>query len=101
MLGVESVAERMANHLVSHHATMPSVRKTAQAVVAACCLEDSFAFSHDDNAPLSMQDDGRGESSWAARSNGTCSVWLPACRQVPIDPGAVSALAGLLNVKCC
>ena len=40
MLGVEAVAERMADHVVGHHPTMPGIGKTAQAVVATRCLED-------------------------------------------------------------
>ena len=42
MLGVEAVAERMANHVVGCHATMPSVGKTAQAVHSTRRLEDSL-----------------------------------------------------------
>src|SRR5437667_564956 len=39
MLGVEAVAERMGDNLVGHHPTMPSVGKTAQAVVTTRCRE--------------------------------------------------------------
>src|SRR5437868_764669 len=42
MLGVEAVAERMGDNLVGHHPTMPSVGKTAQAVVITRCLEDGL-----------------------------------------------------------
>jgi hypothetical protein len=42
MLGVEAVAERMGDHVVGHHPTMPGVGKTAQAVVATRRLEDSL-----------------------------------------------------------
>ena len=45
MLGVEAVAERMTDHLVDHHPTMPGVGKTAQAVVATRRLEDSLHAS--------------------------------------------------------
>ena len=44
MLGVEAVAERMGDHVVGHHPTMPGVGKTAQAVVATR-LEDSLHAS--------------------------------------------------------
>src|SRR5215469_2377796 len=42
MFGVEAVAERMADHLISHHATMPGGSKTAQAIASARCFEDSL-----------------------------------------------------------
>ncbi len=42
MLGVEAVAERMADNLVGHYATMPSCGETLQAIVATRCLEDSL-----------------------------------------------------------
>jgi hypothetical protein len=38
---VEAVAERMSDHVVGHHPTMPSVGKTAQAVIATRRLKDS------------------------------------------------------------
>ena len=41
MLGVEAVAECMGDHVVGHHPIMPGVSKTAQAVIATHCLEDS------------------------------------------------------------
>jgi|SRR6266853_1537727 len=42
MLGMETVvAERMADYFVGHHPTMPGGGKTAQAVDAARCPEDS------------------------------------------------------------
>src|SRR5262249_29524267 len=41
MLGMETVAERMADYFVRHHPTMPCSGKTAQAVDATRCLEDS------------------------------------------------------------
>src|SRR5262249_14132949 len=41
MLGVETVAERMADDFVGHHPTMPSGSKTAQAFNTARCFEDS------------------------------------------------------------
>jgi hypothetical protein len=42
MLGVEAVAEGMGDHLVGHHATMPRVGKTAEAVASTRRLEDSL-----------------------------------------------------------
>jgi hypothetical protein len=42
MLGVEAVAERVADHLVGHYPAMPGASKTSQAVVTAHCLEDSL-----------------------------------------------------------
>jgi hypothetical protein len=41
MLGMEAVAERMADHVVGHHSTMPGAGKTAQAVASTRRLEDS------------------------------------------------------------
>jgi hypothetical protein len=45
MLGVEAVAEGMADHVVGHHPTMPGVGKAAQAVVATHRFEDSLHAS--------------------------------------------------------
>ncbi len=45
MLGVEAVAEGMADHVVGHHPTMPGVGRTSQAVVTTRCLEDSLHVS--------------------------------------------------------
>jgi len=45
MLGVEAVAEGMADHVVGHHPTMPGFGKTAQAVVATRRLENSLHAS--------------------------------------------------------
>ena len=44
-LGVEAVAERVADHVVGHHPTMPGVGKTAQAVHSTRRLEDSLHAS--------------------------------------------------------
>jgi hypothetical protein len=45
MLGVEAVAERMANHVIGHHPTMPGIGKTVQAVLATHRLKHcSHAF---------------------------------------------------------
>jgi hypothetical protein len=41
MLGMETVTESVADYFVGHHPTMPGRGKTAQAVDAARCLEDS------------------------------------------------------------
>src|SRR6266566_1655513 len=53
MLGVEAVAERMADHVIGHHPTMPGVGKTAQAVLATRRLKDCLHALHDDNSPVS------------------------------------------------
>ena len=45
MLGVEAVAEGMADHVVGHHPTMPGAGKTSQAVIATRCLENSLHAS--------------------------------------------------------
>src|ERR1700674_1411917 len=45
MLGVEAVAERMADHVVGYHPTMPGAGKTAQAVVTPRRLENSLHAS--------------------------------------------------------
>jgi hypothetical protein len=45
MLRVEAVAERMGDHIIGHHPTMPGFGKTAQAVVATRRLEDSLHTS--------------------------------------------------------
>jgi hypothetical protein len=55
MLGVEAVAEGMGDHVVGHHPTVPGVGKTAQAVDAPRCLEDSLHASMVTNPPVSMQ----------------------------------------------
>ena len=41
MLGMETVAERVADYFVGHHPTMPGVRKTVHALLATGRLEDS------------------------------------------------------------
>src|SRR5271163_4024701 len=58
MLGVEAVAERMGDHVVGHHPTVPGVGKTAQAVDATRRLEDSLHASMMTILPLSMQVSG-------------------------------------------
>jgi hypothetical protein len=45
MLRVKAVAEGMADHVVGHHTTMPSLGQTAQAVVATRRLEYSLHAS--------------------------------------------------------
>ena len=42
MLGVEAVAERMGHNVIGHDPLMPGGGKTAQAVVATRCFEDSL-----------------------------------------------------------
>ena len=41
MLGMKTVAERMADYFVGYHPTMPGSGKRAQGVDSARCLEDS------------------------------------------------------------
>ena len=45
MLGVEAMAERMADNVIGHHPTMPGIRKTAQTVHSTSRLEDSLHAS--------------------------------------------------------
>src|SRR5271154_128361 len=45
MLGVKTVAERMCDHVVRHHPTVPGVGKSAQAVDAAYRVEESLHAS--------------------------------------------------------
>ena len=71
MLGVEAVAERMADHVVGHHPTMPGAGKAAQAVVATRRLENSLHASIMTIVLLSLQDDGRGEFSDFGHWTGT------------------------------
>lgn len=42
MVGMEAVAEGMADHFVGHDSTMPGVGETAQAVHSACGFENSL-----------------------------------------------------------
>ena len=63
MLGMKPVAERMADHVVGHHTTMPGAGKTAQAVASTRRLEDSLHGSIMTIVPCSLQDDGHGEMS--------------------------------------
>ena len=56
MLGVEAMAERMSHDVVGHHPLMPGMSKTAQAIVATRCLEDSSPVTHGDNPFVGMQD---------------------------------------------
>src|SRR5262249_29830092 len=63
MLRVEAMAERMGHNVVGHHPLMPGVSKTAQAVVATRCLEDSSHVTHDDNPFVPLQDTEDGVST--------------------------------------
>ena len=45
MLWVKTVAERMGDHVVRHHPTVPGVGKLAQAVDAAHRVEESLHAS--------------------------------------------------------
>ncbi len=42
VLWVKTVAERMGDHVVRHHPTVPGVSKSAQALNAAYCVEESL-----------------------------------------------------------
>jgi hypothetical protein len=64
MLGMKSVAERMAGHLVGHHPAMPGSGKTLQSVDATRRLEDRLHALHHDNRPESLQDDSPGDCRW-------------------------------------
>jgi len=85
MLGVEAVAERMADHVVGHHPTMPGAGKTAQAVHSTRRLEDSLHASIMTIVPCLLQDDGRAataEGTHSALSDGTrlrssAVFWVP------------------------
>ena len=57
MLGVEAVAERMGDHVVGHHPTMPGVGETAYAVAATCRLENSLHGSMMTTLPCPCKDD--------------------------------------------
>ena len=52
MLGMKAVAERMADNLVGHHPTVPSLGKAAQAFVTTRCLEDGLHFVHTNKRKL-------------------------------------------------
>jgi hypothetical protein len=45
MLWVKAVAERMSDHIVRHHATVPGVGKSAQALDATHRVEESLHAS--------------------------------------------------------
>src|SRR5262249_50188821 len=77
MLGVEAVAERMADHVVGHHPTMPGASKTAQAVVATRRLEDSLHASMMSIVPRLRKTMAAASSVWAAPSDGTRLTMAP------------------------
>src|SRR5690348_9104612 len=54
MLGMETVAERMADYLIGHHPAMPGVCKAVQALVATRCLEHGTHTFHNDSLPCPM-----------------------------------------------
>jgi hypothetical protein len=62
MLGMEAMAERVGHDLVGHHPLVPSVSKTAQAVVPTRCREDGLHSSM-------LTSDG----FWHVR--GQCVIW--------------------------
>jgi hypothetical protein len=61
MLGMETVAERMADYFVGHHPTMPGSSKTAQAVDAPHRLEESTHASMMTSVPRPSNTIVRGE----------------------------------------
>ena len=80
MLGVEAVAERMADHVVGHHPTMPGASKTAQAVVATRRLEDSLHASMMTIVPCLRKTMAAASSAEWCHPAGPGKGWLPACR---------------------
>jgi hypothetical protein len=68
MLGVEAVAERMGDHVVGHHPTMPGAGKAAQTVVATRRLENSLHSSIMTIVTCFCKADGRGEFSTGKRN---------------------------------
>jgi hypothetical protein len=70
MLGVEAVAERMGER---RRPSPDDARRRQDGAGRRCHRppRKQFACIHDDNPPVSMQDDGPGEFSWAASSDGT------------------------------
>ena len=64
MLGMETVAERMADYFVGHHPTMPGSGQAAQAVDAARCLEDGA------HAPMMTSVPRPGKTTAAASATG-------------------------------
>jgi hypothetical protein len=67
---------RHADYFVGHHPTMPGSGKTAQAIDAARCLEDSAHAS----MMTSLPHPGKGT---AASSTGLWSFYAPLVRQSP------------------
>jgi hypothetical protein len=89
MLGVEAVAEGMGDHLVGHHATMPSVGKTAEAVASTRRLEDSLhagilTIARHFCKTMTTDDDG-GEFSQTAPASHSGSAVLRSQLQVKAD----------------
>jgi hypothetical protein len=77
MLWMETVAGRMADYLAGHHPTMPGSGKTAQAVDAARCLEDSAHASIMTSVPRP------GKTTAAAGSTELRSGYAPPLRRSP------------------
>src|SRR3984885_6958731 len=57
MLRVKTVAERMSDHVVRHHPTVPGVGKSAQALDATHRVEESLHASMMTNPLLPIQGD--------------------------------------------
>src|SRR5262245_35009049 len=71
MLRMEAVAERMSDHVVRHHPTMPGVGKAAQTVVAACRLKDSLHASMMTVPPCLRKATALAPFRWAAPRGAT------------------------------
>ena len=84
MLGVEAVAERMADHVVGHHPTMPGVGKTAQAVHSTRHLEDSLHVSIMTIVPrlCKTMAPRRIQPRVSTPCYATMALWLTPCRKV-------------------
>jgi hypothetical protein len=70
MLRMVTVTERVGNHFVGHHPTMPGLGETAQAFVATCCFENGLHFTMMDRSPEDLQRDcpSTARRDWWARS---------------------------------
>jgi hypothetical protein len=55
MLGMEAVAERVADDFVGHHPTMPALGKTPHAVHSTRRFEDALHALYNDNRPVFLQ----------------------------------------------
>jgi len=84
MLGVKAMAERMADHVVGHHPTMPGAGKTAQAVHSTRRLENSLHASIMTIVPChcnTMAAASSAAGTQSALSDATRLSMDPLCRQ--------------------